>query len=50
MLKSVGHQGLELHAGGVGGVLLPHPGQDEGVVRPYTQGDDHGQDVHKGEE
>ena len=50
MLEGVGHQSLELGAGFGGRLLLPNPGQDEGVVRPDPQGDDDCQDVHEGEE
>ena len=50
MLEGVGHQALHLAARVAGSLLLPNPGQDEGVVRPDPQGDDDCQDVHEGEE
>ena len=49
VVEGVGHQGLQLGGGGAG-LLLPHPGQDERIVGPNPEGDDHCQDVHEGEE
>ena len=50
MVEGVGHEGLQLGGGDGAGLLLPHPGQDEGVVSTDTKGNDHCQDVHEGEE
>ena len=56
MAEGVGHQALQplqplqLPAGLPALLLLPNPGEDEGVVRPDPQGDDDCQDVHEGEE
>ena len=50
VLEGVGHQSLQLGAGVGGRLLLPNPGEDEGVIRPDPQGNDDCKDVHEGEE
>ena len=49
-MEGVGHQGLQLGGADGVGLLLPHSGEDEGVVSTDTEGNDHCQDVHEGEE
>ena len=53
VLEGVGHQALQtlqLPAGLLALLLLPNPGQDEGVISPNSQGNDDCEDVHEGEE
>ena len=53
VLEGVGHQALQalqLAAGLLALLLLPNPGEDEGVIRPHSQGNDDCEDVHEGEE
>ena len=49
-MEGVGHQALQLGGAHGAALLLPHSGEDEGVVSTHTEGNDHCQDVHEGEE
>ena len=50
MVEGVGHQALQLGGADGAALVLPHSGEDEGVVSTHTEGNDHCQDVHEGEE
>ena len=55
VLQRAAHQALQLALPGrllqlLSLLLGPHPGQDERIIGPNPEGDDHCQDVHEGEE